>query len=149
MGQMPEPNPPDRSRLGEVAAVDAMRAGVLTCPPETPLTTVARLMSQYRVHAIVVAEPADEADATPRPWAVLSDLDLVRANATGTDNRTAGAAATEEALTVDAEDSLEQVAQLMAQEGIGHVVVVDRTRDRPLGVVSTLDLADVLAGRRE
>src|SRR5215216_2797077 len=54
---------------------EAMTAGVITCLPETPLWTVARMMSTYRVHAIVVFGH----DEDLAPWGVVSDMDLVGA----------------------------------------------------------------------
>ena len=61
----------------ETATVrDAMSNGVISCPPETPLRVVARMMATFGVHAIFVFEYAEEDDA-PQLWAVVSDLDLV------------------------------------------------------------------------
>ena len=57
---------------------DAMSRGVISCPPETPLRTVARMMATFGVHAIFVFERLDEYDERPRLWAVVSDLDLSR-----------------------------------------------------------------------
>ncbi len=78
----------------ETATVgDAMSRGVLSCPPETPLRVVARMMATYGVHAIFVFEPTDEDDEAPRLWAVVSDLDLVAATQLDLDTLTAGATA--------------------------------------------------------
>ena len=49
-----------RSASFETGTVgDAMSHGVISCPPETPLRVVARMMATYRVHAIFVFEYAD------------------------------------------------------------------------------------------
>lgn len=137
----------DRASLPEIRAADAMRAGVLTCPPETPLSVVARMMASYRVHCIVVTEPVSEADSFEQPWRVISDLDLVRAAGPELSERTARAFASEDALTVASDDSLEQVTRVMSKNGVAHVVVRD-ARGRPVGVISTLDVIDVLARAR-
>jgi hypothetical protein len=54
---MNEPTPEtsllDRSLAG-LRAADAIHPGVISCPPDTPLRSVARMMSTYRVHAIIV-----------------------------------------------------------------------------------------------
>lgn len=106
------------------------------------------MMASYRVHCIVVTEAAPEADADERPWRVLSDLDLVRAAERDIDERTAGSFASEAALAVAAEDELNQVVRLMSDQGASHVVVTDRARERPVGVISTLDVIEALAGAR-
>jgi CBS domain-containing protein len=50
----------------ETATVaDAMSRGVLSCPPETSLRVVARMMATFGVHAIFVFEQADEDDEAP------------------------------------------------------------------------------------
>ena len=54
--------------------LDAMRLGVVTVAPETPLREVARVMATYRIHAVVVSEIEGD-----RPWGIVSDLDLVAA----------------------------------------------------------------------
>ena len=33
---------------------DVMRPGILSCPPETPVREVARIMAVHRVHCVVV-----------------------------------------------------------------------------------------------
>src|SRR2546421_13026299 len=68
--------PPVAFETGTVG--DAMSRGVISCPPETPLRVVARMMATYGVHAIFVFESGDD-DEAPRLWAVVSDLDLVAA----------------------------------------------------------------------
>ena len=41
---------------------DAMSHGVISCPPETPLRVVARMMATHGVHAIFVFEHTEEDD---------------------------------------------------------------------------------------
>ena len=47
-------------------------------------------------------------------------------------------------MTVDEHDTLAHAAQLMSEHEITHLVVVDPKRKRPIGVVSTLDVARAL-----
>jgi CBS domain-containing protein len=42
-------------------------------------------------------------------------------------------------------EPLERAAQLMTKHAIAHLVVVDPVEQRPVGVLSTLDLAAALA----
>jgi CBS domain-containing protein len=131
-------------RYDDATVEDAMHAGVLTCPPETPLWTVARMMASYSVHAIVVTDLDPEGDSEDRAWGIVSALDLARARAAGTDEPSAGGVAETDVVTVSAGDPLSRVAALMVEHGTEHVVVDDRN-GRPVGVVSTRDLAAVLA----
>ncbi len=47
-------------------------------------------------------------------------------------------------LTVEPRMPLREAAQLMLRHGLAHVVVVDPQTQRPVGILSTLDLAGVL-----
>ena len=62
---------------------DAMHPGLISCPPDAPLRTAARMMATYRVHAILVTAHGEEALPDGRPWGVVSDADLLRASRAG------------------------------------------------------------------
>ena len=79
---------------------DVMSPGVLSCPPETPLRTAARMMATYQVHAIFVF--ASTEDHSPF-WTVLTDLDLIAAALPDIERRTAGGTAHEHVVTVAAD----------------------------------------------
>jgi CBS domain-containing protein len=132
--------------LAAIGVAEAMHAGVLTCPLDTPLPDVARMMALYRIHAVVVfGEDGDDLDG-PGLWGVVSDLDLVQAAVTGdAEDRTARGTAVTPVLTIAPEDTLRRAAQLMTEHEVAHLVVVDRETARPVGVLSTLDVARALA----
>jgi CBS domain-containing protein len=126
--------------LDQLGVMDAMHPGVVTCPPETPIRDVAWMMSVYRIHAVVVY--GELGDDTPELWGVVSDLDLVEAAAAGdVESRTAAEIAATPVLTVEPTDTLRRAAQMMAEHEVSHLVVVERASSRPLGVLSTLDVA--------
>ena len=134
-------------QLQKLRVIDAMHPGVIACPFGTPLQTVARMMATYRVHAVVVL--AHEGDEIPPGalWGVVSDTDLIQA-AQGPDFelQTAQALAATPALTVASSESLERAVQLMVEHEVTHLIVVERHAERPVGVLSTLDVARALAG---
>jgi CBS domain-containing protein len=134
------PIPFDVAKVG-----DAMSRGVISCPPETPLRVVARMMATFGVHAIFVFEHQEEDDEAPQLWAVVSDLDLVAASQLDLDTVTAGGTAVTPLVTIRADRPIGEAAGLMAQHGIAHLAVVDPHSRRPIGVVSTLDLARAIA----
>jgi CBS domain-containing protein len=125
--------------LESITVADVMHRGIVTCSPTTSLLTVAREMAAHRIHCVVVR--TESADG---PWSVVSDLDLVAAAALGAADAVAGAAAATPAVMVRTEDGLRRAMQLMAEHQVTHLVVVDQ-HGRPKGVISTLDVADVLA----
>jgi len=136
-----------RVDLASIRVAEAMHRGVLTCPLEASLRNVARMMVLYRVHAIVVfGEDSDDLEG-PGLWGVVSDLDLARTALSGElDDHTAGGMAITPALVVAPDETLQRAAQLMSENEATHVVVVDRETTRPVGILSTLDIAQALAG---
>ena len=140
--------PKDVEALRAFHVRDAMHTGVITCPRDTALIDVARLMAIHRVHAIVtVDEPVDD---EPAPlWGVVSDLDLVSVLSSDEgDHRTAGEASASDVLPVRPDDTLDHAAQMLSEHEATHLVVVEPSTGRPVGVLSTLDVAGVYAGIR-
>jgi CBS domain-containing protein len=130
----------------ETATVgDAMSHGVISCPPETPLRVVARMMATHGVHAIFVFEYGEDDEDCPQLWAVVSDLDLVAATRLDLDTLTAGATAVTPLVSVAAGSSIGEAGSLMAQYGIAHLAVTEPGSPRPIGVISTLDIARAIA----
>jgi len=133
----------NEATLEQLTVADAMHAGVLTCAEDASLAAAASVMARYSIHCVVVLEgPEDE-----KPWGVISDLDLVSAAFDHDAGEwKAGEAAGTPAVMIDADAPLRRAAQLMREYGIAHLVVVDPQAQTPLGVISTLDLARVIAG---
>jgi CBS domain-containing protein len=121
----------------EATAGEAMRPGVISCPPETTLRQVARMMARERIHCVVVSEDGS--------WRVVSDLDLLRAAEMDLDVTTAGEIAASDLPTAAPDERLDRAGQLMAEREVAHLLVVERASGRPAGVLSTLDVAGVLA----
>jgi CBS domain-containing protein len=127
--------------LSTLPVSGAMHEGVITCDRDSPLTEVARLMSVERVHCVVVVD-----EDPRRPWGLISDLDLTAAaSVRGLTGQTAGGSAATPVVTVSPDESLERAAQLMTEHGVAHLVVVAPDNGRPIGVLSTLDVARAAA----
>ena len=121
-----------------------MRPRVLTCDPGTLLVTVAQRMASEHVHAIVVLlETVDpEADRTPslggghRPRRPAQrGLHRRPDRGRGRDGR---------GPPRPPDERLPDVAQRMLEHGTSHAVVVEPRTGRPVGVLSTLDIAGIL-----
>jgi CBS domain-containing protein len=124
---------------------DAMHPGILSCDADATLTEVARIMSSHHVHCIVVKGiPEDEADASP-VWGIISDLDLLRAGIRPDTPDTAAAVATQPIIKLETTAPLRQAAELMLTNGTSHIVAVHPGLGHPVGILSTLDIAGVLA----
>jgi len=131
-------------RYEKARVTDAMRLGIFTCPPETSLKEVAQMMATHHIHCVVVTDMAGRSDGK-RPWGVISALDVARAAGPDSAERTAGETAATELITVAADEALSRAAQLMGEHDTSHLVVVQSTTGKPVGVLSTLDIAGVLA----
>jgi CBS domain-containing protein len=123
---------------------DVMRDGVVGCTPETPLTEVARLMSEYRIHCVVVAGLEEDRHGRRLVWGVVSDLDMARAAASG-EELTAGQVSATEPVTASPADTLSTVARVMGDHDVAHLLVIDDKDAEPIGVISTLDIARAFA----
>jgi CBS domain-containing protein len=131
-------------RIDEIRVEDVMHDGVVSCDEETPLVEVARLMAQKQIHCVVVRDRIGSRGTAP--WGVVSDLDLVAAAvARPLDQQTAGASAASPALLVAPSETLERAAQLMTEHATAHLIVVEPASRRPVGVLSTLDVAAALS----
>ena len=126
---------------------DAMRTGVLSCPPDVPATTVARMMATHHIHSVVVeGVHVDPVNGERVTWGVVSDMDLLSGARAGIDALTAGDIAVTEPVTVEPTLPLDDAVRLMAEHDTAHLIVADR--GRPVGILSTLDVAGVLAWGR-
>jgi CBS domain-containing protein len=126
----------------EAKVHDAMRLGVVTCRPQTPLKDVARIMVSYQVHSVVVDDP----EASMHPWGIVTNLELAVGATSEEPDLTAGdVAKTEDLVTVASNESLVRAAQLMAEHGISHLLAVQPETGRPVGVISALGIANVIA----
>ena len=119
---------------------DVMRAGLITCQPETRLRGVAQAMAANHVHALVVIDPGS--DDPPGSWRVVYDVDVLKLAASGEDARAIDAAVPPVTIGMDA--TAKEAAELMHKHGTRHLIALDE-EGRPAGVVSSLDLAATLA----
>ncbi len=127
------------------SVADAMHWGLVHCSPDASLRDVAALMAGEGVHCVVVTEDALDARSL---WGVVSDLDLVAsATVRPLDDQPAGGTAMRPVVTAVPSESLADAARRMTEHGASHLVVLDVVGQRPLGVLSTLDVARALARR--
>jgi CBS domain-containing protein len=132
-------------RLERATVSDAMHPGILRCEPDASLTDVARMMATHHVHCIVVMGVVHEQPMESLAWGIISDLDLLRAGIRSGVEQTARTLAAQPVVTVDPTTLLPEAGERMLAHKVSHLVVVQAGSQRPLGILSTLDIAAVLA----
>ena len=120
---------------------DAMRPGVITCPPDATMGTVARIMAGEHVHSVVVTGLDGD-----KPWGVVADRDLLAAARDA--DKPASWCANTEIVCVLPGDSLAAAVELMQSHGVTHLLVGDPASGPPIGVLSSLDVAGIVAWGR-
>ncbi len=130
--------------IAHATVADAMHPGIMTCDPDAALTQVARMMASNHVHCIAVMGISHE-HGESLVWGIISDLDVVRAGIDDSADQTAASIATSPIISVGPATPLREAAELMLANGTPHVLVIDPAKQRPVGMLSTLDVAGVLA----
>ena len=131
--------------LAHATVADAMHPGILSCPTDATPRDVARLMATHHVHCVAVMHPPQDGEGEPYVWGIVSDLDLLRAELLAAGQDSAGTLSQQPTISVKPTIALRDAAELMLRHGVSHLVVIDPETRRPVGVLSTLDVAGVLA----
>ncbi len=127
--------------LGHACSVRAvqlreiMTAGVITCPPEAGVASIARLMRDRRVGSVVVVDRGEA------PLAMITDRDLaVRVLAEDLEPDSAvGEHASRPLVCGEPEMELDEAAALMVQHRVRRLPVVEA--GRLVGIVTLDDIA--------
>ena len=129
--------------LRRLTVSGVMHEGIVTCSPSAALGEVAAAMAEHAIHCVVAIDEGPPGADDDRLWGVVSDLDLMRGLESPFE-LDAGNVADLATATVTRGDTLEQAARIMASRRAAHLVVVDD--GRPVGVLSTLDIARAVSG---
>ncbi|HEX8975460.1 MAG TPA: CBS domain-containing protein [Solirubrobacteraceae bacterium] len=124
---------------------DAMHPGILSCPADATLTEVARMMVTHHVHCLAVMNIARDESGESLVWGIISDLDLMRAGTRGEGEPRAAALAAQPIISVKPSMPLRDAAELMLSREVTHLIVVEPASERPIGILSPLDVAGALA----
>jgi CBS domain-containing protein len=128
----------DAPNHGEDRLGQLVRGPAIALAPATPLSQVRRLLVQHRVPAIAVVDP-DGAIC-----GIVTRTDVLRAGGDGA--LTAADVMSGFVFALPPTAYVEKAAALIAFEGVGQVLVIDRDR-RLLGMVSSVDIARHFATR--
>lgn len=130
--------------LEHASVSDAMHPGILSCEPEATASEVARLMAAHHVHCVAVVG-ISHGEPECFVWGIISDLDLVAAGIRHEQEPTARDLAAQPVIAVTPSVPLREAAEAMVRNRVSHLVVTDAEAGRPIGILSTLDVAGVLA----
>ena len=128
--------------MDEKKVQDWMHRGVITCAPETSVSDVAATLDAHDISALVVV------DENGHALGVISRTDLVNARFIAPYMKhwrglSAQHLMTKPVISVSAETTIEEAAQLLFEKHIHRLVVVEKTdhHPRPVGILSVTDLA--------
>lgn len=131
--------------LEHATVADAMSPGVMSCDPEASPVEIARVMATHHVHCVAVMGVARTGQGESLTWGLVSDLDLVDAVTAERSEVTARAMVGQPVISVAPEMPLQEAGRLMAANRAPHVLVIDPVTQHPVGVLSTLDIAGIVA----
>jgi CBS domain-containing protein len=142
----PRPARPGRSehRLSHVSARDAMHPGVVALPPSATIVEFAAALSRHHFHAVVVAGIRTDREAERFVWGFATGRDLIHALAREAHDAVVADLAGTEVVCVEPDDPLDLVAGQLIAHGVSHAVV-GSAGEMPFGIVSTMDLMEVVA----
>lgn len=129
------------SVLTHVSVGDVMRPGVISCPREATLSSMAATLVTHGIHAVVVSPLSP---ATPL---IVTDMEIVRAAVEQPGTATAADVAREPIATVSADATLDDAVEMMAARYVTHLLATDPASGAPAGILSSLDVAAVAGGR--
>jgi predicted transcriptional regulator len=118
----------------------AMQLGLFSCPPDTDLRALARMMVERQIHSVVVRGLR----GAPHAYGIVSDLDLL-AGLEDPQARVASDVVAADVISVRPDNTLETAAHLMTGRGTAHLVVLSPETGFPVGMISSLDIARAAA----
>ena len=131
--------------LEHATVSDAAHPGIISCDPEASFTEVARLMATHHVHCIAVMGTVHDESGDSPVWGIVSDLDLLAHGLGNGAEATARSLIGHTIISVEPSMPLADAAELMLSRRVSHVVVIEPQTQRPVGILSTLDVAGILA----
>ncbi len=122
---------------------DLMHKGLIICSLDTSLGQVAAILDEQQIHALIVAEHADQ------PLGIISDFDLLAGEWLSVDEEslntmrklTARDLMTSPIETIESNTSVNEAAKRMADRDIHRMLVTEA--GKPVGVIS---ISDFVAG---
>jgi CBS domain-containing protein len=119
---------------------DFMRPGVVTVPEHTSLLQAKRAMVRHGIHAVLVVA---NADGRPLGWVTAGGL-LPWLERDDLDELPAARAITESPHRIEPDDTARGALAALAEPGVSHLLVCPAQDGPPFGVVSPLDVVELV-----
>jgi CBS domain-containing protein len=119
-----------------------MSPGVIAVSAETTAAACAAAMQERRTHAVLVID-----DKSRHPLGWVFHRDLLRCLRQDPYTTRAGDFISAEASYIDPEETIEDAAERMVEEGVTHLLVGHSPDALPEGVLSSWDVVSYYAGR--
>ena len=137
------------NRAGTMTVAEVMHPGIVSCSEAASPAEIARIMVTCRVHCVAVMGLSRDGHKDPVIWGIVSDLDLLEAATDPASQTSAGDLARQPVISIRPTASVREAARAMVDNRVTHLVVVNPDRVTPVGVLSSLDVAGVLAREDE
>jgi predicted transcriptional regulator len=116
----------------------AMHRGVITCAPAWSGLKVAKTMAAHRIHSVVLP-------GAGTPPMLVTDAEIITALNEGTLAAKCASELAKPALILTRDETLLHATRCLYEHGATHAVVVADLRSfRPVGMLSVLDIAELL-----
>ena len=124
---------------------EAMTTEVICATADRSILEVVQLMAQNQVSSVIVVEPQDPPELLPIPVGIITERDIVQFQALGLNLESCQAEAVMSTpiFTIEPEDTLNRVQELMNQHLIGRLAVIGKQGEL-LGIVTQTSLLQAL-----
>jgi crotonyl-CoA carboxylase/reductase len=119
---------------------DLMHRGVITCSLETSIRDVAKMMDVNRIRSVVVTDDQGSVSG------IVSLISILKAWGKDLDKITAEDILQPYTVTVSPDSALEEAVKLLQKKRIEHLVIVSPQGRRAVGVLTTFDIIQYMAG---
>lgn len=128
--------------MDDVFVAQLMSSDLETVSPDTLVETAANRMLEREIGSVLVVNEDDTLAG------ILTTTDFVQivAERKPKDETPVSEYMSTDVLTTDAQEPIDEVAQRMLDAGIHHMPVVDADDGKPMGIVTTTDLAAYVSG---
>jgi CBS domain-containing protein len=133
------------TRMLTTSVADAMHKQILTCSHRSTITEVAQLMTIHQAQCVAVVDSAECAPGHRVIRGIVSAGDLLRWAAGPYTHLSVSELTHDPVVTVAPTRSIQDAAERMAGHDIDHLLVIDPDHQTPVGILSALDVARVLA----
>jgi len=119
---------------------DLMHRGIVTCHLQTSVKDIAKIMDANSVRSVVVTDDRGEV------WGIVSLISILKAWGQDLEKMTAEDLLQRVTVTISPEAPIEEAVRLLQKKRIEHLVILHPEIRRAVGVLTTFDIIQHMAG---